>query len=299
MANQDMACWWNIPLATSKRNSVVILMLQAVLFTNMLFFSFIWDFVYSGGSNHHHAFVGGCNAVEMPKKSSLPSHGDQPVVGSSSLDKSVVTFIVPSKGRESIYRTIESLINQTDDRWEAVIIFDGGEQPESLVANVSYLSDPRIHTYTMPKVGEQNFAAVLRNYGMSKGSSEWLAFVDDDDVLSFEYVARLWEESGLDPLVETIIFRMSGIYSGKLCIYPPESHAMFQLHYVGISFAVKRSVFEAGYWFQPSITEDFEMLKTIFDAQKKMVISPYVTYHVRNERPIDANVSYPRFYINQ
>ena len=123
---QDMACWWNIRLATSKTNSVVILMMQAFLFTNMLLFSFIWDFVYSGGSNHHHAFVGGCNVVEMPKESPLPSHGDQSVVGSSSLDESVVTFIVPSKGRESIHRTVESLINQTDDRWEAVIIFDGG-----------------------------------------------------------------------------------------------------------------------------------------------------------------------------
>lgn len=36
----------------------------------------------------------------------------------------IITFIIPSLGRKSLFRTIKSIQNQTDDRWEAVVIFD-------------------------------------------------------------------------------------------------------------------------------------------------------------------------------
>jgi len=107
-----------------------------------------------------------------------------------------VTFIIPSKGRDSIDRTIQSLFNQTHDLWNAVIVFDGEQQLSSAISG--NLSDPRIRNYTIPKFGESNFAGTLRNYGMSKGKcSEWFAFVDDDDVLSPDYITRLLEESTL------------------------------------------------------------------------------------------------------
>jgi hypothetical protein len=73
---------------------------------------------------------------------------------------------------------------------------------------------------------------------------------------------------------------------------------MFQKNHVGISFAIKRRLFEAGIWFQPSDIEDFTLLKRTFDANKKMVISPYVTYYVKNVRPTDLSVHYPRYYLN-
>ena len=36
-----------------------------------------------------------------------------------------------------------------------------------------------------------------------------VAFVDGDDILSPDYVARLLEETHLNTLVETVVFRMS------------------------------------------------------------------------------------------
>ena len=211
----------------------------------------------------------------------------------------LVTFIVPSKGRDSIVRTLESLHNQTDDRWEAAIIFDGGaKQALQKVAALSYRTDPRIQSYTMPRMGEKNFAAIPRNFGMSKASSEWVAFVDDDDVLSCDYVTHLWEESLLKPSVETVIFRMSRMHT-DLHVLPPKDDAMFHENQVGISFAVKRSLFEAGYWFRPSPIEDFKFLETVFTANKTMVISPHVTYYVKGVRPRDPTLEYPRHYLKK
>jgi glycosyltransferase involved in cell wall biosynthesis len=36
-----------------------------------------------------------------------------------------ITFIIPSIGRDSLKNTIRSLLNQTSDKWKAIIVFDG------------------------------------------------------------------------------------------------------------------------------------------------------------------------------
>ena len=258
---------------------------RVFLLTNLLLgLSIIYFASFEWGD----ALLKGIGGVAMLKGAPLRPSNDR-----------FVTFIVPSKGRSSIIETLGSLLNQTDDRWEAIIIFDGDEPPESGFSTSRYASDPRIRNYTMPKMGEENYAALPRNYGMSKANSEWLAFVDDDDVLSPEYVAHLWKESRLDPLAETCVFRMSYVCPGDICIRPPEDHAMFQLYSVGISFAMKRDLFENGFWFRPCNIEDFKLLETIFHAKKRIVMSPYVTYYVRNARPTDLEREYARHYINR
>jgi glycosyltransferase involved in cell wall biosynthesis len=209
-----------------------------------------------------------------------------------------ITFIIPSTGRDSIEQTICSLFNQTHNLWRAVIVFDG--EPQQLTsATLRYLSDPRIRNCTIPKMGESNFAATLRNYRMSRDDfSEWFAFVDDDDTLSPDYITRLVEETRLNTMVEAVVFRMSGHYVDGPHVFPPQEDVMFQINRVGISFAIKRRLFEAGLWFQPSSGEDFTLLERVFHANTKMVISPYVTYYVKNVWPADPSVDYPRHYIN-
>jgi len=284
-AKEDMARSWGNGWATPKTNTLLCFMVQAFLVTNILFLLSIWHFV----SDNHHAFMEAFGMATLLKGFPFQLAHDPPFV----------TFIVPSKGRDTIARSLESLVNQTDHRWEAIVVFDGGVQQEPPKSStLSYMSDPRIRNYSMPQMGEQNFAALPRNFGMGKASSEWLAFVDDDDVLSCDYVARLWEESRLNPLVETVIFRMSRMRGDGTQVLPPEDHTSFQENYVGISFALKRVLFEHGFWFRPSNIEDFRLLETIYKAAKVMVISPYVTYYVKDARPSDPNVEYPRHYLN-
>ncbi|KAM3568795.1 hypothetical protein VYU27_009092 [Nannochloropsis oceanica] len=69
-----------------------------------------------------------------------------------------------------------------------------------------------------------------------------------------------------------------------------QNHDMFKRDRVGISFAIKRQLFESGLWFEPSQTEDFDLLKRIFESDYDMVISPYVMYYVRNEYAVGLQV---------
>lgn len=204
-----------------------------------------------------------------------------------------VTFIVPSKGRDTLNRTIASLRSQIDTQWSASIVFDGLE--ESLWMTTSlFWKDERIRSYNTPKIGQHNFGGVLRNIGMSKARGDWLAFVDDDDVLSSEYLVRLKEEVRMNPLLDAVIFRMS---REDGTIFPPPDHRIFSVGRVGISFAIARKLFEEGLRFQPSKNEDFEMLQTLYEMRKRMVMSPYVTYFVRDAHP-STNVTFPRYYLN-
>lgn len=246
-----------------------------------------------------HAWNGGVQSiaktfgvVEQPAKR---THQQQ--LQSSGLAP-IVTFIVPSKGRDTLNDTLSSIYWQDDPHWEALVIFDGTQpQHDSLCDSQC---DPRIKIYTIPKTGLQNFAATIRNYGMMKARTEWVAFVDDDDLVSTDYVTRLVEEIRLDPGIETVVFRMSGMYSNVLHVFPRAEDSVFEKNYVGISFSLRRELFEAGFWFQPSQTEDFDMLEKISEARRRMVLSPHVTYYVRHVRPTPGSVgSLPRHYLHR
>jgi len=67
---------------------------------------------------------------------------DQRLPAAPSDNSTSVTFVIPSKGRDTIDRTIESLFIQTHNISNNVIVFDGKQQITS--ATSGYLSDPRI-----------------------------------------------------------------------------------------------------------------------------------------------------------
>jgi hypothetical protein len=106
----------------------------------------------------------------------------------------------------------------------------------------------------------------------------WIGFLDDDDYLLPNYTQYLLEEIEINPLVDLILFRMID----KDIIIPPDYISDIQFRYVGISFCYKTSIFKEGYKFTQSEKEDFELIYNIKNAQKKIVISPFITYIVRD-----------------
>jgi hypothetical protein len=66
------------------------------------------------------------------------------------------------------------------------------------------------------------------------------------------------------------------------CIIPTLSTETFYLCQVGISFAVKKKIFDEGHIFIPSITEDFCYLDEARNKKYNIMISPHITYFVRN-----------------
>ena len=188
-------------------------------------------------------------------------------------NKSLITFIIPTIGRDTLSKTLDCLINQSNPNWKAIVIFDG-------ISSTIQNTDPRSRIIESTKLGQNyNSAGLVRNYGITFADTEWVAFVDDDDSLSTNYVDIFIKESSAYTLADIIIFRMEGCPG---CIIPTLSTETFYYCQVGISFAVKKKIFDEGYIFIPSIAEDFCYLDEARNKKYNIMISPYVTYFVRN-----------------
>ena len=83
--------------------------------------------------------------------------------------------------------------------------------------------------------------------------------------------------------VDVIIYRMKTYY-GVIC--PELSTDNFYNNLVGISFAMKKKIFDNGIQFIPAENEDFIILNRIrAENNYNIMISPYIRYFVRNNIP--------------
>ncbi|MBB4803657.1 glycosyltransferase involved in cell wall biosynthesis [Flavobacterium nitrogenifigens] len=90
-----------------------------------------------------------------------------------------VSVIMPAFNAEQyIDSAIKSVISQEYVHWELIIIDDGSTDNTAQIANYYSSIDERIY-YFYQENGKQGKA---RNYGISKSSGEYLAFLDADDI---------------------------------------------------------------------------------------------------------------------
>jgi cellulose synthase/poly-beta-1,6-N-acetylglucosamine synthase-like glycosyltransferase len=201
-----------------------------------------------------------------------------------------ITFIIPTIGRESLLDSIDSLINQNDNNWNAIILFDG-------IKNKFEIKDARITIIELESrkgiIDKKNNAGIVRNIGFTYvKDSEWIGFLDDDDILSYDYISKLKEEIKINNHIEVCIFRMA--YENK-CILPSLNDRNIIRNRVGISFAIKKYISENNK-FQNSPFEDYIFLKGLQNKKYKIIISSYTTYFVRTV-PFKCNI-YPKILLN-
>jgi glycosyltransferase involved in cell wall biosynthesis len=187
-----------------------------------------------------------------------------------------ITFIIPTIGRDTLQNSINSLLNQTWNQWRAIIIFDGIE-----INQIKNNYDDRIEMIkTDKKLGQGiNSAGLVRNYGLSFVKTEWIAFLDDDDIIAPDYIETFYNEIERYPETDLLIFRM------KLMdrIIPKLDIDNFYLCDVGISFIINRKIYDHNILFTPDGAEDYLFLDKVRYNGCKIMISPYIKYFVRND----------------
>ena len=181
---------------------------------------------------------------------------------------SLITFIIPTVGRPTLKRAIQSLLDQQDPGWNAIVVFDG-------IAPTLSEQDPRISVMQIPKTGVANHAGRVRNAGLALATTDWVGFVDDDDTLNPLYITHLKTHLQSYPNAEVVIFRMN-YTCGRIIPRPQATN--FQEGDVGISFCCRRDLHPR---FEPSMVEDFRLLDHFRTSGKMIIMSPHVVYHVR------------------
>jgi len=208
----------------------------------------------------------------------------------------LITFIIPTINRDTLSRALSSILQQTLSNWKAIIIFDGCQPTDESL--LSLLNDSRFLYIPIKRTGSQQNsthgqAGFVRNIGMKLVNTPWIGFIDDDDVIIPTYLQHLEEEIQITPHADVISFKM--IYNND--IFPPINYSSITQNTIGISFTIKTSLLKEGFAFKQSTSEDFMLLHDLQEANKTIVLSPYITYCVRNSA-LTNNIMSNRFVIN-
>lgn len=101
---------------------------------------------------------------------------------------SIISVVVPTVGRQSLKRTIQSILNQDipKDSIEIIVVNDSGN---TLDASFDELSDPRVTIVTTNKRRQ----SIARNTGAALARGKYLLFLDDDDWLEPNALVTLFD----------------------------------------------------------------------------------------------------------
>jgi glycosyltransferase involved in cell wall biosynthesis len=103
------------------------------------------------------------------------------------------TIIVPTYNNvESIPRTVLSVINQTYEDWELIVVDDGSD--DGTTEKLVWFADRLKGKMRIVKHASNMQRVVARNTGMKQAQGEWIIWLDADDML-FPYYLEVLDEA--------------------------------------------------------------------------------------------------------
>lgn len=122
------------------------------------------------------------------------------------------TVIIPLYNKQlSIHRSIESVLNQTFEKFELIIVDDGSTDDSLSIAKK--FNDDRIKIYSKKNEG----VSIARNFGVFKASYEWICFLDADDVWLPYHLFHMFEM--IDSFPDNKFFSTSFKFSNNKRIF--------------------------------------------------------------------------------
>ncbi|MBE0434371.1 MAG: glycosyltransferase [Methylomicrobium sp.] len=89
------------------------------------------------------------------------------------------SIIIPNWNRlEPLMRAVDSIIKQSYNDWEAIIVDDASNNQTEIIAAISKLNDSRVRIIPLKKNHNASYA---RNVGIENSSGDWICFLDSDD----------------------------------------------------------------------------------------------------------------------
>ncbi|MEM8618734.1 MAG: glycosyltransferase [Actinomycetota bacterium] len=124
----------------------------------------------------------------------------------------LITVVLPTRNRrELVSAAIASIAAQRYDNWQLIVVDDGST--DGTADLLSALDDERIELVRTEGAG----ASAARNAGLAAASGEWIAFLDDDNVMHPIWLRAIAEHVGRHP-------DASGIFGATLRADRPHDH---------------------------------------------------------------------------
>jgi len=110
-----------------------------------------------------------------------------------------VTVLTPTYNRaDYLKETITSVLNQSEQDWEMLVINDGGEDVRPIIDGIG---DPRVRYFHRRK--NRGKASCL-NFALEKANGDYIAYLDDDDIWYPNHLAVLSRELDENPGVGVV-----------------------------------------------------------------------------------------------
>ncbi|MDA9550099.1 glycosyltransferase [bacterium] len=123
--------------------------------------------------------------------------------------KPLVSIVIPTYNHAEFLRlAIQSIIEQTYDNWEIIII--NNYSTDTTVELVEKFKEPRIRLINFNNNG---VIATSRNIGIKKSRGEWIAFLDSDDIWYPSKLEKCMSIIGDDKNVTAVCHGERWVYS--------------------------------------------------------------------------------------
>jgi len=185
------------------------------------------------------------------------------------------TFIIPSLGRPSLQKAIKSIQDQDDGDWQAIVSFD--HLPPSEMPDDQRISAYRFDGGESSREGYRSRPGAVRNHVVKYVKTDWIAFLDDDDIISPDYLRRLKADARDN---DVVVFRM--MYPDMVRFLPKPGLRVEKMGIgcLGIGYAVRKHVFDK-HFFRPGRGADWGLIRDLRKSKMKIKFSDYVTYFIR------------------
>ena len=112
-----------------------------------------------------------------------------------------VSIVIPAyNAAETLASTLYSVLAQSCENWEAIVVDDGSHDDTAKIAKEFGLRDARIRLVSRANGGE----AAARNSGIEAARFDWLLFLDADDWILPCYLQRVTNELSLTPMLDAV-----------------------------------------------------------------------------------------------
>lgn len=220
----------------------------------------------------------------------------------------MISVIIPTYlPQRYIEECLSSIEHQTIDHnlYEVIVILNGPRMPYKYLQNLLYTYSFKYKLLYTEISGVSN----ARNIGLDNASGEYVCFIDDDDMISNNYLKELYAIAAVDSLVVTnvLTFDRTIEYLGKDYL----SHAFEKnKRFESMSFWKKRSFFSSSCC-KPipmaiikdrrfnrnfSLGEDALFMASISDSVENIILSPQNVIYYRRIRQGSASRRKHSFY---
>ncbi len=107
------------------------------------------------------------------------------------LEQPLISIVIPVyNGEKTIIRCVDSVLKQSFERFELIIINDGSNDNTEKILEEYKTKDRRIIVISQSNAG----VAAARNVGINRATGKWISFIDADDYLDIDCFKKIFSE---------------------------------------------------------------------------------------------------------